>query len=81
MRRGEVDVRVVGVVDAAALAVRVVCKGHLLEVAGKPGEDADDEDDAYQDEEDYNAAAVSALPLFDCIEPYLLGTIGSLRRT
>lgn len=40
MRGGEVNVGVVGIVNAAALAVRVVGSGEIGEVASDPGVDA-----------------------------------------
>jgi hypothetical protein len=65
VRGGEVNVGVVGIVNATALAVRIVGSGEVGEVASDPGVDAQSDDDECQHEVDDQPAEVGAVTLLD----------------
>ena len=71
--RGEVNVRVVGIIYPASLSIWIVGSGQPLEVAIGPGIDAESKQSNGDYQEEDETAYVGALAFLNCIRRILLG--------
>jgi len=75
--RGEVDVGVFRIINTTAFAVRIVGSGEFFEVASTPRVDAENHNERYQGQEDYEAYYIGAFAMLCLIVRGVPGTMGS----